>query len=347
MTNKFIDMSGWNMWEHGVPDSRLTVIERIKSEKNKRRTYWLCECNCGKHNRIIVDGVQLRNGNTKSCGCLRNEVRIENNKKYKKKYNTYDLSGEYGIGYTTKGEEFYFDLEDYDLIKDYCWRIHNRGYVACSINRGKNKPKKDFMMHILIMGGYDEELNVKNNVEVDHINGSSSRNDNRKKNLRSCTHQENMCNYGMPSHNTSGIIGVSWDATHSYWVAYITYKNKKMKIGSYANKEDAIVARLKAEKKYFKEFAPQQHLFEFYDIDNKNMPLTVRESGKVSRVLNYFINNKTASTTEISDILGKTKLSAIVSKLKKRGYDITSEYVYNVDEFGKRRTTTIYTLNKK
>lgn len=31
--------------------------------------------------------------------------------------NTYDLSGEYGIGYTTKGEEFWFDLEDYDKIK--------------------------------------------------------------------------------------------------------------------------------------------------------------------------------------------------------------------------------------
>ena len=37
-----------------------------------------------------------------------------------KKYNTYDLSGEYGIGYTSKGEEFYFDLDDYDKIKDYC-----------------------------------------------------------------------------------------------------------------------------------------------------------------------------------------------------------------------------------
>lgn len=28
-------------------------------------------------------------------------------------FNKYDLSGEYGIGYTSKGEEFYFDLEDY------------------------------------------------------------------------------------------------------------------------------------------------------------------------------------------------------------------------------------------
>ena len=46
-----------------------------------------------------------------------------------KKYNTYDLTGEYGIGYTSKDEEFYFDLEDYDKIKDYCWRITMQGYV--------------------------------------------------------------------------------------------------------------------------------------------------------------------------------------------------------------------------
>ena len=43
--------------------------------------------------------------------------------------NVYDLSGEYGIGYTLKGEEFYFDLEDYDKIKDYCWHI-NKKYVC-------------------------------------------------------------------------------------------------------------------------------------------------------------------------------------------------------------------------
>lgn len=333
------------MWEHGVQDSRLTVIKKVENKKNNKGTYWLCECNCENHNQVVVDGVRLRSGNTKSCGCFKRERTIEGNKKYKKKYNTYDLSGDYGVGYTFKGEEFYFDLEDYDKIKDYCWRIHNRGYVACSINRGKEKPKKDLMFHTLIMNGYDEELNIKDGVEVDHINGAQSRHDNRKENLRICTHQENMCNYGKPSNNTSGIIGVSWDATHGYWIAHITYKNKKIKLGSYFNKEDAIVARLKGEKKYFKEFAPQKHLFEFYDIDNKDMPLTVRESGKTSRILNYLVNNKKVSNKEVADILGQTKLSAIISKLKKRGSNISSEYIYEIDEFGKRNLTTIYILN--
>lgn len=38
-----------------------------------------------------------------------------------KKYNAYDLTKDYGKGYTLDGVEFIFDLEDYDKIKDYCW----------------------------------------------------------------------------------------------------------------------------------------------------------------------------------------------------------------------------------
>ena len=34
---------------------------------------------------------------------------LKGNKNHKK-YNNYDLTGEYGIGYTFKNEEFYFDL---------------------------------------------------------------------------------------------------------------------------------------------------------------------------------------------------------------------------------------------
>ncbi len=43
--------------------------------------------------------------------------------------------------------------------------------------------------------------------------------------------------------------------------------NKKKKhLGYFINKEDAIKARLIAEKEYFGEFAPQRHLFEQYEI---------------------------------------------------------------------------------
>ena len=47
----------------------------------------------------------------------------------------------------------------------------------------------------------------------------------------------------------------------------INGKNKHLYRGY--NKLDAIVARLRAESIYYKEFAPQRHLFEKYGINTK------------------------------------------------------------------------------
>mgnify|MGYP001128969241 CR=1 FL=1 len=63
---KFIDMTGWVMSEHGVPESRLTVIKRIGSTKD-HRALWECQCQCG--NITMVDTHSLTSGNVKSCGC--------------------------------------------------------------------------------------------------------------------------------------------------------------------------------------------------------------------------------------------------------------------------------------
>lgn len=77
---KKIDMTGWVMSEHGVPDSRLTVIEEAEphfTSSGNRQVQWRCRCNCGKE--VIVRGVNLRNGNTKSCGCLATELIVQKN----------------------------------------------------------------------------------------------------------------------------------------------------------------------------------------------------------------------------------------------------------------------------
>ena len=49
---------------------RLTVIS--EAAKIKKRIRWLCLCDCGKTK--IIDGSNLRNGYTRSCGCLHSEV---------------------------------------------------------------------------------------------------------------------------------------------------------------------------------------------------------------------------------------------------------------------------------
>ena len=46
----------------------LTVMSRAGSSKTGQAE-WRCKCQCG--NIVFVRGAHLRNGNTKSCGCLR------------------------------------------------------------------------------------------------------------------------------------------------------------------------------------------------------------------------------------------------------------------------------------
>lgn len=57
----------------GKKFGRLTVVEFAESKNG--RTYWLCECDCG--NKKIVRGAHLKNGDTVSCGCYREEKREE------------------------------------------------------------------------------------------------------------------------------------------------------------------------------------------------------------------------------------------------------------------------------
>lgn len=85
-------------------------------------------------------------------------------------------------------------------------------------------------------------------VELDHINGV--RDDNRIVNLRHVDRPENSKNKAINSNNTSGTMGVYLDKRRGTWFAMIGVNYKNIRIGSYANKNDAIAARLEAEDKY-------------------------------------------------------------------------------------------------
>lgn len=55
----------------------------------------------------------------------------------------------------------------------------------------------------------------------------------------------------MRSDNTSGIKGVSWDKKNQKWEANIHFRGKKIRLGRFIEKQDAIGARKEAEEKYF------------------------------------------------------------------------------------------------
>lgn len=71
--SKLIDLTGQKF-------GRLTVIERaIWEESDNRCAKWLCQCQCGQTK--VVSSVHLRNGNTRSCGCLSKELASERGQK--------------------------------------------------------------------------------------------------------------------------------------------------------------------------------------------------------------------------------------------------------------------------
>ena len=178
---------------------RLTVIKRVENHifpSGKQKSKWLCRCDCGNEVAVIGSNLIKDNG-TKSCGCYAMEC---SHMSKNKKYNTYDLTGEYGIGYITKGEKFYFDLEDYDKIKDYCWFVGDEGYLKAY----SPDLSRIVSIHRIITGLSDLSY------DIDHKNGKLSRNDNRKSNLRIATRSQNNMNKDKQKNNTSGVSGVGW-----------------------------------------------------------------------------------------------------------------------------------------
>lgn len=229
---------------------RLTVIEedleRYAAMQGRKRVVWKCICDCGKE--VSVRGEDLRSGNTTSCGCYIKEFIGSLNKKY----NNYDLSGEYGIGYDSNGRSFTFDLEDYDLIKDYCWLVHNstpdcynpKYYAVTNV---WNDPKRNgIRMHRLIMGVLDDPKAI-----IDHIDGDGC--NNRKSNLRICTTMENSWNTKPQTDTASKYKGV---ARHrEKWCAKITKNKQVYRLGVFETEIEAAIAYNNAAKELFGEYA--------------------------------------------------------------------------------------------
>ena len=83
---------------------------------------------------------------------------------------------------------------------------------------------------------------------VDHINRIPT--DNRISNLRPATKAQNQQNHGIPKHNKSGFVGVSWDSNRSKWYASIRANNRTIPLGRFQNIEDAATAYQQAAGRY-------------------------------------------------------------------------------------------------
>ena len=216
---KFKDITGCKI-------NKLRIISRNNEAQAKdkyNRVFWNCECDCG--NKVIFPSNNILSGHRKSCGkCSRNR---------------FEEKADYYVGYTTKGDAFLFDKEDFDSIKKITW-CKKDGYIVGYVN------KKVVYLHRFI-------LKPPKGYVIDHINHNGL--DNRRNNLRVCKQKDNSKNNLVSKNNTSGETGVRYIAQSNKWSAYINIDYKQKYLGCFDTFEEAVEARLAAEKIYYKEFA--------------------------------------------------------------------------------------------
>lgn len=133
------------------------------------------------------------------------------------------------------------DDNDFEYINQFNWNAHRTEKYWYAARSGGVR------MHRIIM-------HAPENREIDHINGDGL--DNRKENLRVCTHQQNMQNQLLPRiNNKLGVKGVSLEKGRKKFRATIFVKGNKIHLGYYNVLKDADIAYRTAEKKYFGDFS--------------------------------------------------------------------------------------------
>jgi hypothetical protein len=140
----------------------------------------------------------------------------------------------------TRGKFAFIDAEDMRLVIPYVWFASENhaagGFYAVRSVGGDERA----YMHRELMGVADPA------IRVDHRNLDSL--DNRRLNLRTCTHSEKQWRYPKPRTNTSGIKGVS--AIDGKWVAFISVHGKVINLGRFEKIEEAAEAYKAASLRY-------------------------------------------------------------------------------------------------
>lgn len=142
----------------------------------------------------------------------------------------------------SQGQFCLIDDADFPALSKHRWSFNPRG----SAIRWDGERKQFVALH-------REILNAPRDMCVDHINGDKR--DNRKNNLRLCTHSQNSANRTHPPQGRSGYYGVYWHEGKQKWQARVMKDYRDFSVGYFKEARDAALARDVKAVELFGEFA--------------------------------------------------------------------------------------------
>jgi hypothetical protein len=147
----------------------------------------------------------------------------------------------------TQGFVALVDDGDYEELNRWKWHASKTSDIFYAIRKARvDGNRQNISMHRQI-------LNFPSGMEVDHIDGNGT--NNRRANLRICTHAENTHNQKLNRVNTSGFKGVSYHNVTKRWRAYLKFNRKYIWLGSYDSPHDAAVVYDINARVFFGEYA--------------------------------------------------------------------------------------------
>ena len=151
----------------------------------------------------------------------------------------------------SRGQVTIIDDEDWEKVKQHKWHANldrtTGGYYAVATVKKPNGSHSIIQMHRLIK-------DAPPTLYIDHKDRDTL--NNRKTNLRICTHQQNCCNRnGAYKGSSSKFLGIYWNKRDKVWTAYISYHGIRKHLGSFKYETDAAQTRDIAAVEYHGEFA--------------------------------------------------------------------------------------------
>lgn len=207
----------------GIRFGRLLVKER---NYEKKGVYWVCVCDCGKEHTTRAQS--LREGRTKSCGCLQKEKaklsKQTHGKSYSSVYITWDHMLQRCYNKNADGYSYYGGI----------------GVTVCDRwNPAAGGSFENF---------YEDMGDRPANKSLNRVSGAT-------------VYSKTTCEWATKSlqsydthrrlDNKTGLAGVRYSKRRGHWYADIGFLNKVIYLGSFESFEEASKARLEAELKYY------------------------------------------------------------------------------------------------